>query len=342
MKFRSAFHNLPFGSTIVEFLKNETVTSIFEHPLCCVYILGILLLCTNIPRRLKPHHKIAISLWLILVVSTLQSLMVEPDERVDKAMHVYEGKLPDLEILENEEPVDALLRWGKLAAKEHLDAKDYQSIVRQPIYLEILEELCGDQSKTNLTCTRTRAHEFLSMGAMTFFGKEYPIEFYNPDVDPIARKTCTETMDGKSNTCIDKSATQICERFQPPPANCVRDIALHIATQLETTDSKRFDEKCSYKRLSLEMDAPGRELYPKSAGAVRERMVNMSPFARVDNGTVAHRWSRETSEAFTAIDTFQKIRDPESREWNDKPCTPYFNGAMCAKQDKDGNLMIEV
>lgn len=189
MKFRSAFHNLPFGSTIVEFLKNETVTSIFEHPLCCVYILGILLLCTNIPRRLKPHHKIAISLWLILVVSTLQSLMVEPDERVDKAMHVYEGKLPDLEILENEEPVDALLRWGKLAAKEHLDAKDYQSIVRQPIYLEILEELCGDPSKTSLTCTRTRAHEFLSMGAMTFFGKEYPIEFYNPDVDPIARKT---------------------------------------------------------------------------------------------------------------------------------------------------------
>jgi hypothetical protein len=27
---------------------------------------------------------------------------------------------------------------------------------------------------------------------------------------------------------------------------------------------------------------------------------------------------------------------------NDKPCTPYFNGALCAKYDKEGNMKIEV
>ena len=69
----------------------------------------------------------------------------------------------------------------------------------------------------------------------------------------------------------------------------------------------------------------------------------MSPFRRVDNGTLAFdTWSKETIEAHTAIDTFQKIKDSESREWNDKPCVPYFGGALCAKTDKDGNMMIEV
>ena len=91
------------------------------------------------------------------------------------------------------------------------------------------------------------------------------------------------------------------------------------------------------------MDAPGRELYNKAAAEAVKRGVNMSPFARVDNGTVSFdSWSKETAEAHTAIDTFAKIKDPEAREWNDKPCTPYFGGALCAKYDKDGNMMIEV
>jgi hypothetical protein len=71
--------------------------------------------------------------------------------------------------------------------------------------------------------------------------------------------------------------------------------------------------------------------------------MNMSPFRRVDNGTVAfNKWSRETGEAYTVIDTFQKIHDPFKREWNDKPCVPYFGGALCAKTDHDGNMLIEV
>jgi len=91
------------------------------------------------------------------------------------------------------------------------------------------------------------------------------------------------------------------------------------------------------------MDAPGRELYKKVASDVMKRGMNMSPFARVDNGTVSFdSWSKETVSVHAAIDSFAKIKDPEAREWNDKPCTPFFGGAPCAKHDKDRNLKIEV
>ena len=331
---------MPFGHKVAEFLKEDTVKSVVEHPLFCVYVLIVLILVcvylpfTCIPRfrgKLMSSQKAVMSLWLVFLVSILQTLLIEPDTQVDIAMHTYEGKLPDLVIFEDEEPVDALLKWGKLAAKDH------HPIVREPIYWEILDELCNHTESLN--CTRTRAWEFLNMGTMTYFGQEYPIDYYNPDVDPMARTECKPTTDGddkiKVNSCMEKAATQFCERLLPPPNNCVRDIALHIASQLETIDQKRLDAKCSYKRLGIEMDAPGHELYKKAAQIARERSMNMSPFARVDNGTMAFdAWSRETSEAHTVIDTFQKIHDPESREWNDKPCVPYFNGAMCAKTDK--------
>eukprot|EP00970_Alexandrium_tamarense_P011802 scaffold2570_cov223-Alexandrium_tamarense.AAC.28 len=154
---------------------------------------------------------------------------------------------------------------------------------------------------------------------------------------------------------------------------------------MEMVDQKRLDAKCSYKRFGLEMDAPGRELYKKAASVVRSRGMNMSPFRRVDNGTVTHdTWSRETAEAHAGIDTFTKIKDPEAREWNvatqsTKQSMPNslrlrmishvlhvsfcsyslyivaidhthlqlhscvdFNGALCAKYDKDGNMKIEV
>ena len=206
---------------------------------------------------------------------------------------------------------------------------------------------------------------------MTYFGQEYPIDIYNPDVDPIARKECYSDMrqDGV-NPCLEKAAANFCDRLWPAPNNCVKDITLHITSQIKSTDEKRLDAKCSYKRLGLEMDAPGYELYHKAAAVARERKMNMSPFRRVDNGTIPHSWTTETSEAYAAIDTFQKIHDAESREWNDKPCVPCkfsllcavkynmitmlpllthkiittcvqdFGGALCAKTDKDGNMMI--
>ncbi|KAL3795817.1 hypothetical protein ACHAW5_004767 [Stephanodiscus triporus] len=334
VKFRSTFVNMPYGSNLASLLKEDPVKSVVEHPLFCVCILSLLLLIlhavTLIPRlkgKLHTSHKIVISVWIIVLVSVMQASLVEPDTAVDQAMHKHEGKLPDLIIFEDEEPVDALLKWGKLAAKDH------HPIVREPIYWEILDELCTRTE--SLRCSRTRAWEFLSMGAMTYFGQEYPIDFYNSDVDPGEQN--------ESHSTMAKAAAQFCERFSPPPDNCIRDITLHIAAQLESIDKKRLDSKCSYKRLGLEMDAPGLELYSKAALVARERKMNISPFRRVDNGTAAFdTWSKETSEAHTAIDTFQKIHDPESREWNDKPCVPYFGGALCAKTDKDGNMIIEV
>jgi hypothetical protein len=322
VKFRSTFIALPFGSKMAELLKEDSVKLVVEHPLFCVSVLFLFLVSLHavacMPRlrgRVHPSQRVVVAALIVLLVSALQAVLVEPDTDIDKAMHVYEGKLPDIVILEGEEPVDALLKWGKLAAKDH------HPIVREPIYVEIFDELC--HKTDNLNCTRTRAWEFLNLGSMKYFGDEYPIDIYNPDVDPIARKECHPIMDGKANKCIEKAASRFCDRFDPPPEACVKDITLHIADQISAIDKKRFDAKCSYKRLGLEMDAPGFELYKKVALIALERKMNMSPFRRVDNGTVAFdKWSMEKAEAHTAIDTFQKIRDPFRREWNDKPCVP--------------------
>lgn len=322
VKFRSTFVALPFGSKTAELLKEDSVKLVVEHPLFCVSVLFLFIVSLHavacMPRlrgKVHPSQRVVVAAWIVLLVSALQAVLVEPDTDIDKAMHVYEGKLPDIVILEGEEPVDALLKWGKLAAKDH------HPIVREPIYIEILDELC--HKTENLNCTRTRAWEFLNLGSMKYFGDEYPIDIYNPDVDPIARKGCHPIMDGTANKCIEEAATKFCDRFDPPPEACVRDITLHIADQMASIDKKRFDAKCSYKRLGLEMDAPGYELYKKVALIALERKMNMSPFRRVDNGTVAFdKWSMEKAEAHTAIDTFQKIHDPFRREWNDKPCVP--------------------
>lgn len=315
-----------------------------EHPLFCVLLLFALqilfFLLVSIPPVHKKMHsslKVVVPIFIIVVVSILQAVLVEPNTSVDKAMHTFEGKLPDLVILEGEEPVDALLKRGKEAAKDH------HPIVRENIYWELLDELCSQTE--SLSCGRDRAWEYLDMGIMTHMGNEFAIDFYNPHVDPISRKECTPFRIGEEvvDTCMEDAAKDFCGFFLPPPNNCVRDITLHLASQLRITDERRFDTKCSYKRLGLEMDAPGRELYKKTASEVIKRGMNMSPFARVDNDTVSFdSWSKETVNAHTAIDTFAKIKDPEAREWNDKPCTPYFGGALCAKYDKDGNMMIEV
>lgn len=117
-----------------------------------------------------------------------------------------------------------------------------------------------------------------------------------------------------------------------------------MSSQLKDYDKGRMDSKDAYRKLNLEMDAPDRELFPALSKTVLSRQVNLAPFARVDNGTAAthYSWDRQTLEAWAAIDAFAKVKDPESREWNDKPCEPLFGGALCAKEDKDGNLMIEV
>lgn len=203
-------------------------------------------------RRLHMAQRTYVSLWLVVLVSVMQAAFIEPDTQVDIAMHAYEGKLPDLVIHEDVEPVDALIVWAKLASKDH------QPIVRESIYHEILDELCN-QTET-LACARTRAFEKLELGKMTYFGEEYGIQYYNPSVDPMAQRNCTGISGGNADSCMEEAASLFCSRLIPPPDNCVRDLTAHIASQVKAVDQKRLDGKETYSRLGLEMDAPGRSL----------------------------------------------------------------------------------
>jgi hypothetical protein len=92
------------------------------------------------------------------------------------------------------------------------------------------------------------------------------------------------------------------------------------------------------------MDAPDNELYPKMVTIARSLGMNIPPFNKVGNGTASlyYDWDDHTTDAYAARDAYHKVRDVESREWNDKPCTPYFGGALCAKNDKEGNMIIEM
>jgi len=90
------------------------------------------------------------------------------------------------------------------------------------------------------------------------------------------------------------------------------------------------------------MDATALDLFERMKYIVRSRGMNLSPFSRIDNGTeVYKKWDMNSNEAFAARDAYHKVRNDETRKWNDKPCTPYFGGSLCAKLDKDGNMIIE-
>ena len=117
----------------------------------------------SVKKHINRHQRAVIAFWIFILVSVLQAVLVEPDVAVDEAMHTFEGKLPDLVIYEGEEPVDALVKWGKEASKVGTDAnskqEDWRPVVREPIYYEILDELCNRVD--SLKCNRQRAWEFL-------------------------------------------------------------------------------------------------------------------------------------------------------------------------------------
>jgi hypothetical protein len=123
----------------------------------------------------------------------------------------------------------------------------------------------------------------------------------------------------------------------------MNSLIAHISQQLSAFESRRLENKNVYIKLSLEMDTPHEEIFPVAASMIRSRGTNISPLRRIDNGTVSYpKWDKNTVEAFHIMDSHRKVKDYESREWYDKPCTPYFGGALCAKSDKDGNMIIEV
>lgn len=262
-------------------------------------------------------------------------MFIEPKGVVDQAFHIFDGRLPDIVILENEEPVDVILKWGKLAAKDH------HPIVREPIYWDMLKKVCSEVKFTK--CTRQRAWEHIDMGTISISGQSHEINYFNPEVEPLGKQLCRR--DGnETNPCLQRAAISICRRIFPQIPDCESNLQQHIGTQLNEYESSRLKTKKTYIKLGLEMDALDRELFPRMAQIVRSHGMNVAPYHAVGNMSLPryYDWDEKTDKAFAAMDAYIKVKDRESREWNDKPCTPYFNGALCAKHDKDGNMIIEM
>jgi hypothetical protein len=132
--------------------------------------LRVITVIPKVKKRINPYQRAVIAFFLFVLVSVLQVVLVEPVDEVDEAFHTFEGKLPDLVIYEGDEPVDALVKWGKEASKVGTEAsakqEDWRPIVREPIYFEILDELCNQVD--GLNCTRHRAWEFLVSISVSF------------------------------------------------------------------------------------------------------------------------------------------------------------------------------
>ena len=290
-----------------------------------------------LPIRSKIHlgHKVVVYISVVFLVAISQAIFIEPEDTIDIAMHIHEGRLPDIVILENQEPADVILKWGKVASKNH------HPIVREFIYWDILKKVCSEIK--SITCKRFRAWEYIDMGSITVSNQAYKIDYFNPEVEPFGKKLC-EVGKNQTNPCVEQTASSICKRIVPQLSHCLRDLVNHMTFQLSQYEMGRLEKKDTYIKLGLEMDAPSSELFPKMASKALSRGLNIVPFSPVGNMSAPkyHDWDTNTKEAYAVMDAFYKVRDPESREWNDKPCTPYFGGALCAKNDKDGNMIIEV
>ena len=288
------------------------------------------------PYRIRRMTFMAVIAFLI--VSTLHVCRIEPDIYIDSAMHAHQGKLPDLLMYEGDEPVDAILRWIKETSKE------YHPLARQPIHMTLISDIC--ESKV-VNCTRKRAWEEIHMGHIMFRNQAHNITYMNPAVDPIRRNQCYSILNDESDSCIQEQAIDICQRLQPALSGCADEISVHISRQLRGYQEVRYSNKNSYIALELEMDVSQGELFQKAAAIVRRNGLNFVPYHRVDNGTdqssgTYYIHSERGKRAYAALDAYIKVKDTETREWHDKPCTPMFGGALCGKKDKDGNLKIEM
>lgn len=327
-KYLSAFTSTKVGSKLSEYIREENVENVIKHPVTCPLLFWVSSFFVLIPYFVfqRPSKKSLFQRvlglgYVFLIVACIQVLVTEPFDHIDSAYYIYDGALPDLIILEGEEPVDSIMEWAKLVAKEH------HPIVRQPIHISLIEETCS-----RIPCKRRRAWEPLDTGAFHYLGQEYKLKYMHP----------SHLDASKVNSTIEAFTTELCGRLFPPFDQCISTLNNHIASELALFNEHRLDSKNVYTKLGVEMDATARELFERHAMKARQFGFNISPYARVDNGTATYpSWDIHTTSAYCVKDAFYKVRDPENRLWNDKPCKPLFNGALCAKTDKDGNMIIE-
>ena len=268
---------------------------------------------------------------LFTALSILHVTMINSNNDIDYAIHAQEGKLSDLLIYEGDEPVDAIMRWIKDTSKEH------HPLARGPIHLDLINEVCGSEK---FTCSRKRAWEQIDMGHIVYRNQIHNITYVNPGIDVSEKAPCLSIPGVQIDSCIYRQAVEICGRLVPKMPNCENLISVHINREMKRFQKSRITSKNSYTVLGLEMDVNGDELFKKTAYLVREHGLNFSPYKRVDNGTDPYPNSMYIHKsspgklAYAFVDAYIKVKDEESREWHDKPCTPMFGGALCGKKDK--------
>ena len=231
IQYLSTFSESSLGSGIASLLQDDTVAFVIEHPLMGPMLLGLALLVVRLTlkligrkKTLSPGVPPAVYLYTFVFISVFVTMFIEPADDIDVAVHLQEGRLPDLYIFEGQEAADAVLKWGKEAARKH------HPIVRQPIHYEILDKICSgsDPEAANVTCTRRRAWEAIDMGAITLFGNPHEIEYWNPLVVPggstVSSCTAIGSSSGSAN-CIEVGAEELCRRLSPKPTGCEVDVS---------------------------------------------------------------------------------------------------------------------
>lgn len=238
-QYLSSFAESTLGGGVASLLQDNTVGFFVEHPLMGPMLLGFALLLVRVvlkligrKKKLSPGVVPVVYLYTFFLISVFFTMFIEPLDDIDVAVHLQEGRLPDLYIYEGQEAADAVLKWGKEAARKH------HPIIRQPIHYEILDKICSesDAEAANVTCTRRRAWEGIDMGAITLFGNPHEIEYWNPLVVPgsSAESSCPAIGIGNRSgnvnniTCLQHSAQELCRRLFPKPAGCEDDVSTII------------------------------------------------------------------------------------------------------------------
>ncbi len=320
----------PMQTYIIPFMNGDTAHLYFEDQnFAWNLYMGLVCLARALVGR---KRRIGWASWGLLLMGSFVSTswiyytMVDPDPAVDQAMHEFLGKLPEIEVDEGGEVADAIWMWAKAAEKEH------HPLQRKPLYWDLMDELCDELP---VHCTRRKAFDKMDFGSITLWGIEHKMFHWK---DP--NKTMEEEIDAGE---MYKGATKLCERLIPEPPNCVTDIEKHYKEQYKLIEGRRLDEKDLYKKIGVVSDTTAGDIYHKSGLVLRTLGFNVVPFERVDNGTkMYHRWDTRTTKGYSVLDKLGELLNDEDREWYDKPCEPVFGGAMCAKKDAKGNMMIEM